>query len=85
GPSYVNERGGEIMNLPRGTQIIPHDLSKRYIDRAADKASNGQNNVAGGFNINVNEMNVRQESDINKIAQQLDQLQKSRARGLGII
>lgn len=85
GPSYVNERGGEIMNLPRGTQIIPHDLSKRYIDRAADKASNGQNTVAGGFNINVNEMNVRQESDINKIAQQLDQLQKSRARGLGII
>ncbi|EJV74196.1 hypothetical protein IGE_05683, partial [Bacillus cereus HuB1-1] len=85
GPSYVNERGGEIMNLPRGTQIIPHDLSKRYIDRAADKASNGQNTVAGGFNINVNEMNVRQESDINKIAQQLDQLQKSRARGVGII
>lgn len=39
GPSYVNERGGEIMNLPRGTQIIPHDLSKRYIDRAADKSA----------------------------------------------
>lgn len=43
GPSYVNERGGEIMNLPRGTQIIPHDLSKRYIDRAADKASSNNN------------------------------------------
>lgn len=41
GPSYVNERGGEIMNLPRGTQIIPHDLSKRYIDRAADKVKSG--------------------------------------------
>ncbi|BAR85790.1 phage tail tape measure protein [Bacillus thuringiensis] len=43
GLSYVNERGGEIMNLPRGTQIIPHDLSKRYIDRAADKASSNNN------------------------------------------
>ncbi|NOP83141.1 phage tail tape measure protein [Bacillus paranthracis] len=44
GPSYVNERGGEIMNLPRGTQIIPHDLSKRYIDRAAAKAPGNQGN-----------------------------------------
>ena len=25
----VNERGGEILNLPSGTQIIPHDVSKR--------------------------------------------------------
>ena len=25
----VNERGGEIMNLPSGTQIIPHDISAR--------------------------------------------------------
>jgi len=28
----VNERGGEIMNLPKGTQIIPHDISKRMAD-----------------------------------------------------
>jgi hypothetical protein len=48
GLSYVNERGGEIMNLPRGTQIIPHDLSKRYIDRAAGKTSGG----AGTSNVN---------------------------------
>ncbi|SMD68218.1 Phage-related minor tail protein [Bacillus mobilis] len=48
GLSYVNERGGEIMNLPRGTQIIPHDLSKRYIDRAANKAGGG----SGSSNVN---------------------------------
>lgn len=29
GLTRVNERGGEIMNLPSGTQIIPHDVSKR--------------------------------------------------------
>lgn len=29
GPTWVNERGGEIMNLPNGTQIIPHDVSMR--------------------------------------------------------
>jgi len=27
GLTRVNERGGEIMNLPGGTQIIPHDVS----------------------------------------------------------
>ena len=27
GLTRVNEVGGEIMNLPRGTQIIPHDIS----------------------------------------------------------
>lgn len=31
GLTSVNEFGGEIMNLPRGTQIIPHDLSKRMM------------------------------------------------------
>ena len=29
GLTRVNERGGEIMNLPSGTQIIPHDISTR--------------------------------------------------------
>jgi len=31
----VNERGGEIMNLPRGTQVIPNDISKRMADNAS--------------------------------------------------
>ena len=29
GWTRVNERGGEIMRLPGGTQIIPHDVSQR--------------------------------------------------------
>lgn len=31
GLTSVNEAGGEILNLPSGTQIIPHDLSKRAL------------------------------------------------------
>lgn len=31
GLTRVNERGGEIMNLPNGTQIIPHDISARMV------------------------------------------------------
>lgn len=29
GLTRVNERGGEIINLPSGAQIIPHDISRR--------------------------------------------------------
>jgi hypothetical protein len=28
GPAIVNDRGGEIINLPRGSQVIPHDISR---------------------------------------------------------
>ena len=38
GLARLNERGGEILNLPRGTQVIPHDISKRM----ADGAGNGE-------------------------------------------
>lgn len=38
GLTSVNENGGEIMNLPNGTQIIPHDIS--------------QNMASGGATIN---------------------------------
>lgn len=31
GWTRVNERGGEILNLPGGTQIIPHDVSERMV------------------------------------------------------
>ena len=40
GLTSVNEHGGEIMNLPNGTQIIPHDISQKM--------------VSGGGNVTVN-------------------------------
>lgn len=46
GLARVNERGGEIMNLPRGTQVIPHDISKRMADSAARGG-------AGGLDVHV--------------------------------
>lgn len=40
GLTRVNEMGGEIMNLPRGTQIIPHDVSMQMArDSAASQVS----------------------------------------------
>ncbi|MGI3169982.1 hypothetical protein ACRARG_12555 [Pseudooceanicola sp. C21-150M6] len=34
GLTSINERGGEIVDLPRGTRIIPHGLSKRMMEGA---------------------------------------------------
>lgn len=33
GLARINERGGEIVNLPSGAQVIPHDLSKRMAEQ----------------------------------------------------
>ncbi|MFB9223703.1 hypothetical protein [Paracoccus cavernae] len=41
GMTRVNERGGEILNLPKGTQIIPNDISKRMADQAANSGGGG--------------------------------------------
>lgn len=43
GLTRVNERGGEIINLPSGTQIIPHDISTRMVQ-------------GGGVTVNVTVM-----------------------------
>lgn len=48
GYTRVNERGGEIMRLPSGTQIIPHDVSvKAAGGRSVTVNVNIQGNVIG--------------------------------------
>lgn len=44
GLTYVNERGGELINLPSGTQIIPHDISL---------------NIAKDYSANLSNLNSR--------------------------
>ena len=43
GLTYVHEQGGELINLPRHTQIIPHDLSVEYMRELAHIRSQPQN------------------------------------------
>ena len=55
GPTYVNEgRRGEIINLPSGTQIIPHDVSM------AAAQSGGGRNVTVNLNIAGNVIGNRE-------------------------
>lgn len=57
GLTHVNENGGEIMNLPSGTQIIPHDVSTKM-------ASQGISIVN---NINIDGNVIGNESFVNEI------------------
>ena len=66
GWTYVNEKGGEIMNLPRGTQIIPHDVSME-IARSAGAANSGSRSVSIAKIADT--IVVREDADIDKIAQ----------------
>ena len=49
GLTHINERGGEIVNLPKGTQIIPHDVSVKQgqTEKAINVYVTVQGNVIG--------------------------------------
>ena len=68
GWTWVNEEGGELMNLPNGTQIIPHDLSETMVKEHA-------RNVGNGMSINIPKLAdtivVREDADIDRIGEAL--------------
>ena len=67
GWTWVNEEGGELMNLPNGTQIIPHDLSEIMVKEHARNSN--------GMNINIPKLAdtivVREDADIDRIGEAL--------------
>lgn len=74
GLAITQERGGEIMDLPRGTRVYPHDKS---VQMAREEGSKGK----GGLNINISkladEIIVRSDNDIKSIVNELaDELWK---------
>ena len=66
GTAMIHDRGAEIVDLPRGTRVYPHDesIKKAFND---GKSSVG----AGGVNITISNMTVRKQSDIDEIANAL--------------
>ena len=58
----VSERGGEIIDLPSGSRIYPHDKS---IAMARAEGKSTTNSIS--VNVTGNNFTVREEADINKI------------------
>ena len=65
GWTRINEKGGEILNLPRGTQIIPHDVSMEIARNAGAQTGSRSITIAKI----ADTVTIREEADINKIAQ----------------
>lgn len=66
GTAMIHDRGAEIVDLPRGTRVYPHDesIKKAFNDRARQGSKSG-------VTINVANLNVRKESDIDQVANAL--------------
>jgi tape measure domain-containing protein len=69
GVTLVGESGPELAVLPRGTQIIPHQESMSMMA------------AGGGAAVVVQNMNVRNEADIYRLAYAVDDLRRRRRRG----
>ena len=66
GTAMIHDRGAEIVDLPRGTRVYPHDESIK-------KAFNDGVNSSSGFNIAklADTIIVREDADIDRIANAL--------------
>lgn len=66
GWTEINERGGEIVDLPNGSRIYPHATTEKMIANSL----NGSNSV-NQYSISGNTFVVREEADIDRIAHSL--------------
>lgn len=68
GLTEINERGGEIVDLPRGSRIYPAATTQRIIERELGSAGW---TPASNISISGNTFVVREEADIKRIAEEL--------------
>lgn len=74
GLTEINERGGEIVDLPTGSRIYPAQTTERIIQR--ELAENTSNAGGGNVTITGNTFIVRNEQDIDEIAYRLMSLMR---------
>lgn len=67
GQTLVGEHGPELVNLPRGSKVSPNYETESM--------------VGGGITINIQNANIREEADIDKLAKRLSFYQRQRSLG----
>jgi phage-related minor tail protein len=77
GAAIVGERGPELVNLPRGSKVIPNDKSMEILGQGQPI------NYEGMFSGAI--FNVRSEIDVKLIAREIFNLQQSRSRASGVV
>ena len=77
GIAQINERGGEIIDLPRGSRVYPHDES---ISKAR---AEGEKNINFQIAKLADQIIVREDADIEKIAEVLFRKIQAAAGNMG--
>lgn len=76
----VHERGGEIIDLPKGSRVYPHDESLDIARREGAK-------MGGGLSINIpklaDQITIRERADVDYLADQLVRRIRIAANGMG--
>lgn len=65
GLTHINEVGGEIVDLPTGTRIIPHDISMEMAKNSKDAKNNG------GLTLTITNFYNNTKQDIQELAEEL--------------
>ena len=68
GWTEINERGGEIVDLPQGSRIYPHATTERMIQA---EINSRRSSGSGPVVVKGNTFYVREEADIDRIAYKL--------------
>lgn len=75
GPAMIHDRGAEIVDLPRGSRVYPHDKS---IQMARAEGTKGKSNVAITIAKLADKIEVRSDKDIddivNKVANKFEKI-----------
>ena len=69
GMAMIHDRGGEIVDLPQGSRVYPHDKSVEMARREGERSG------SGSISINIQKLadkiEVRSDEDIDRIAEAL--------------
>lgn len=68
GPAVIHDKGAEIVDLPRGTRVIPHDKSLNEAYKMGKKSGQGKIVTIAKL---ADTIIVREEADIDKIVEEL--------------
>ena len=80
GIASINERGGEIVDLPKGTRVYPHDKSVRM----ARNEGKGKGGIIVKIAKIADKVVIREEADLDKLADKFGQKIKETAINMGV-
>lgn len=67
GPAMVHDKGAEIINLPTGTQVIPHDKSLQLAEKRGERKASGSPII----HIDITDVKLNGYSDVKNFAKDI--------------